>query len=182
MNTFFITGFPRCRSAWLANFLTYEDSFCFHEAIKQCSKITDLKDLFLSTGKQYVGNSDSAIPFFAKQVKELFPQTKWVIIERDEQDVIKSLNRVLPGEKQNALNIGKPHLAWVKKTCNPLMINFAELSTQRECKRIWEYCLPNIPFDAMRWEMLDKLRIELILNESTLTVEPYSNLFRTMEG
>jgi len=182
MNTFFITGFPRTRTAWLANFFTYGNSFCFHEAIKQCNNITDLKDLFVSTGKQYVGNSDSVIPFFAKRVNELFPQAKWVIIERDEQDVIKSLDRVLPGsEKQNVLNIGKPLLTWVKKTCNPLMINFSELSTQRECKRIWEYCLPTIPFDEMRWKMLDKLRIELILDESTFNVEPYINLFKTME-
>ena len=43
-NIFFITGLPRSRTAWLANWFTYGHTFCFHEACRKVGKIEELKD------------------------------------------------------------------------------------------------------------------------------------------
>ena len=40
---FFVLGLPRSRTAWLANFLTYDGYFCFHEGIDGCRSIDDYK-------------------------------------------------------------------------------------------------------------------------------------------
>ena len=44
MSNFFVVGLPRSRTAWLANFLTYEDKFCFHEGINGCSTLKEYKN------------------------------------------------------------------------------------------------------------------------------------------
>jgi len=158
MIPYFITGFPRTRTAWLANFLTYGDSFCFHEALKRCGGVDALPGLFASTRRRYVGNSDSALPFFASAVRKLFPQAKWVVIERDEDEVLKSVRRVLPGLKhQEMLNMTKRYLDMLN---GALRIKFSELKDRAMCKQIWEYCVPDIPFSNMRWELLDQLNVQ----------------------
>lgn len=158
MIPYFITGFPRTRTAWLANFLTYDDSFCFHEALKRCDGVDALPELFKSTGRRYVGNSDSALPFFAETVRKLFPQAKWVIVDRNEDEVLKSVRRVLPGLKhQEMLNMTKNFL---DSLGGALRIKFLELKNKDKCEEIWKYCIPDIAFSNMRWKLLDQLNVQ----------------------
>jgi hypothetical protein len=177
MNTFFITGFPRSRTAWLANFLTYGDSFCFHEATKYSNEIRDIKELFQSTSKLYVGNSDSYIPFFAQALHSLFPDAKWVFIERDMDDVARSLNRIFPGhDHQKLLSMSLPFLDFVKKEYSPLMVKYEDLESMEECQKIWDYCIPTNEFDTERWKMLTMLKTEIMFNKTFYNPNYVENL------
>lgn len=170
VNVFFITGQPRSRTAWLANLFTYKDSHCFHDAIKRCATPREMKDLFektqKSTGVRYVGNSDSGIPFIMDELLAEFPGAKLVVIERKQEDVVRSFKRTFPQMKdQDVVDvIGKTQLALdrAKKKYDPLVIDFEELTRENTVRQLWSYCLPEIPFDRERWNMLDGFRVEII--------------------
>ncbi len=161
--TFFIASLPRCRTAWLANFLTTGNSFCYHEAMKFCPTTRDLKPLFESRAVPYVGDSDSLLPFFIDEVLEIFPNAKLVVIERDPEKVIKSLQRVFPEAADVPEAVLKTHRALeeMKKKYEPKTFQFEALGKEEVCKEIWSYCLPKIPFDEVRWKVLDHMVVEI---------------------
>jgi hypothetical protein len=57
MTPFFITGLPRSRTAWLANFFTTDHSFCYHDI----SRVGSVWAILESTSSDFVGDSDSGL-------------------------------------------------------------------------------------------------------------------------
>lgn len=161
MKTFFITGLPRSRTAWLANFLTFKDSFCFHDGMQYCSPEMGLKMLFEHRQEKHVGNSDSSIPFYIDKIPEVFPDAKFVIVKRDFNDVEASLNKVMGFDSAPLLRLCNEYLTMMEKKVECLTVTFDELNTIEGCNKVWKHCLPDIPFDYMRWEMLKDLKIEI---------------------
>lgn len=92
---FFVTGLPRSGTTWMANYLTYGPSFCWHDGWLNCKNIEDMLAL-MDAPFQYVGNSDSFLPFSQDQMIQAFPDCQWVVIRRDPSDVEKSLRRLFP--------------------------------------------------------------------------------------
>lgn len=170
MNTFFITGQPRSRTAWLANFFTTKDSYCFHEAIKRCPTPQDTRALFAtvqkSAGVRFIGNSDSCIPFIVDELISEFPKAKLAVIERKREDVIRSFKKTFSQVSHDdaVMIVEKTQLALdrLKGKYNPLVVGFEELESEKVMHELWSYCLPHIPFDAERWRMLDGFKVEII--------------------
>jgi hypothetical protein len=161
--TFFIASLPRSRTAWLANFLTFGDSFCYHEALKYCAA-GELKKFFEATGSKFVGDSDSGLPFFIDDVMNQFPDGKLVVIERDPAPVVKSLERVFPDtgtDFREVVSKTQTALERLKTKYHPHVVPFDGLSDRDVCKKLWNYCLPGVPFDERRWKMLDLLTVEI---------------------
>lgn len=167
MEPFFITGLPRSRTAWLANLFSYENSFCFHEALRKCSEIKDIKKIFNGVNKQYVGDSDSGLPFFIDEVLDLFPESKLVLVNRGVSEAIESLGKVFPDypniekiviKTQDAIN------DMVEKY-KPFIIDFEDLNDMGACELLWEYCVPGIVFEARRWEMLNLMNVEINISK-----------------
>jgi hypothetical protein len=164
MNTFFITGLPRTRSSWLSNFFTYKDSFCFHEAIRLCYNITDMKILFECIKETNIGNSDAWLMFHYDKIMEMFPNSKWVLIKRDFISAFEAAKKRykferLPIDLETFSDL-KEKLDEFEKEYSPLVIQYETLDDIDVCKRIWEYCLPDIPFNKARWYQLDVLKID----------------------
>ena len=128
---FFITGYPRSRTAWFAGFFTTGPVFCHHE-IK-----------LIEPGSRIEGFSG---PNFA-----LTPQQgKMVIIERDEQEVRESLRKLT---KEADAIIDRFDL----KKLDGLRVKFEDINDRLQ--EIWEYCV-DIPFDVQRAELFKNLKIE----------------------
>ncbi len=82
---FWITGLPRCRSAWFANLLTYGDSFCYHDAFLGLDKLEDIREK-LSKSRPWatnIGISDPALVLFWERMVEWYPDAKWIVVWRD---------------------------------------------------------------------------------------------------
>lgn len=181
MEPFFITGLPRSRTAWLANLFSYENSFCFHEALRECTEIKDIKKIFNGVDKQYVGDSDSGLPFFIDEVLDLFPESKLVLVNRGISEVIDSLGKVFPNypeiekiviKTQNAIN------DMVNKY-KPFILDFEDLNDMGVCKLLWEYCIPGIVFDERRWRMLDLMNVEVNISKYMNSLpEPATKLMK----
>ena len=164
MKTFFILSLPRSRTAWLANFLTYENSFCFHEGLLHVGTPFQLEPLFQETHKPFVGNSDCGNVFFVDEIRDTFPEAKFVMIERPLGEVLVEL-RSLGDEWMDEEFVLKAykHLQIIKHSVPHLAVNYDQLG-EENCEAIWKYCI-GTPFDRTRWRMLDSIDMQISLKK-----------------
>lgn len=160
-HSFLICGFPRSRTAWLSEFLTVPGvSICSHEATEHAGCAEE----FWANAERFAancwiyGNSDSANLYGLRSMLALRPMTRVIWINRPMDEVRRSM-----------WNIGMPmndntvwHITKLRDLCweyMDLVIDFDCLVNAYECKQIWEYCLPGVPFDYGRWGMFTSRKI-----------------------
>ena len=166
---FFVSGLPRSRTAWLANLLTYEDSFCFHDALKYCTELKDLKDVFKRVPQGYVGNSDSALVLFYRELMAMFPESKWLFVYRNFKDcVTATLKLSFAGEDTEDLLLeGAAKLAVIRmaelelRNPNVLIVDYESLDNPSVVARIVAHLTPGIVFNEERFKLLDAMRVEI---------------------
>ncbi len=166
METFFVCGTPRSRTAWLANFLTTNNVYCFHELLVYCKTPTEIKDEFLKTRKNIVGNSDSGNILFIDELKAEFPKSKIVLIKRNRDEVIQSLKKTgfLISYQETELNGVIDYIIEeienTRKKYECLYLDYNDLVSADCCKEIYEYCT-GLSFDYDRWFLLSTLNIQV---------------------
>jgi hypothetical protein len=153
LKTFLITGFPRSRTAWCANFLSYGSSFCFHEPSLD-TPVLQFPRLFAQAGLEYVGASDSGAVFYIDAFMKMFPESKIVLIKREPQEVVESMARLgfdfRAGARKFAQEIVK-----IEKRYEVLTVPFGALPAAE----IWQHCVPGQPVNQMRLQMLEDFRV-----------------------
>lgn len=145
--TFFVTGLPRSRTAWLANFLTYDDQFCYHEGLNGCSSIDEYKDKVKDKG-----DSNTGLMMF--DFKDHFPDSKVIVIDSSVDKSIEFSKSVFGVDLTDIMVKGKTRL----DSINGLHININDINDR--LKEIWEY-VSDKPFDKERADMLIKLNIQV---------------------
>ena len=174
MNNFFITGFPRSRTAWLANLFTYKDSFCFHEASKFGGNVYDIAAKITSRKEKFVGNSDCGTLFYYKDLIKLLPDSKIVIVERDINDVKKSLYKFLGmwnDELETILYKTNKHIIDIQDNHETIDIEFEELEGEGNVEEVWRQVV-DIEWDHDRWLQLNDTKVELIKEKWITGVNP----------
>lgn len=172
-STFLITGFARSRTAWLANLLTYGDAFCFHEVLRLCPDPQAVPIFLGQAGARVAGTSDSMLPFYIDQIWPDLPNPKLVLIDRDPDDAFQSLEKQFP----NLKTLPEIHrktmaaLAQMLDKYETLMVPYDALDQVEICEQIWEFCVPNAPFNKLRWEQLDLLRVEIHVDKVTESID-----------
>lgn len=182
MKTFFVLSLPRSRTAWLANLFTYENSYCFHEGLLDVPSPHHLKKLFERTGKPIVGNSDCGNIFFTDELMDMFPDATFVVVKRDVDRVLNELREMgsFFGEVDHVLHADML-LRQFTRHHDCLTVDFDNLD-KKTCARLWRECV-GTPFDDRRWEMLDGLDIQIIINKKIEQMrEREQNILSMMEG
>jgi hypothetical protein len=158
MIPYFIAALPRSRTAWLANFLTYGISFCFHEPMNK-SLPKDYPDMMHGVGTAYCGTSDCLNSLVMDQLIDIFPEAKIVVIRRDKIEVGKSLERNGFGRLENMrhmLDRMDDQLDRITMSYDPLVIEYDDFDTAR----IWNYLFgASVPFPVRRHKMLETFNI-----------------------
>ena len=176
MQTFFVTGLPRSRTAWLANLLTYGEAFCWHDLLGRCASLEELKERFHATACGYtaVGNADSGLGWFFPQVDRMFPEAQWVIVRREPAEAASSLYRHLARHPYPEL--APPTLGSARDLCRRLdevlnvmkdllptertiELDYRQLESERVCREIWEFATGAGDWNHERWELLNELRV-----------------------
>jgi DNA-binding SARP family transcriptional activator len=58
----------------------------------------------------------------------------------------------------------------IKQKYEVLTVKHDNLNKMEECKRMWEYLLPEEPFDEKRWNLLDELYINKLVDKHSIHV------------
>lgn len=74
---------------------------------------------------------------------------------------MNSMHRLTGNTFSDVLQYGQIKLEQFEKEFSPLVINFEDLTDEKACRDIQQFCTPSIPFDYRRWQMLDKLKVEV---------------------
>ncbi|MHC4648675.1 MAG: hypothetical protein ACYTBJ_24730 [Planctomycetota bacterium] len=146
--SYFILGLPRSRTAWLANFLTYDGHYCHHEAINGCASIQEYKD-------KIEGCGDSTTNLLMIDFERHFPESKIVVIHRDIKASIDFARTVFKADMTEMLERASDKLNSIKG----LHIAFDEINDR--LRDIWEYLIGD-SFDEKRAQMLIGLNVQTI--------------------
>lgn len=174
MGHFFITGYPRSRTAWLANLFTTGPLFCHHDLTGKTRNIQDFRQQMRpAPGQTHVGDADTGLPFYLDQVMAAFSDAAWVVINRPFAECWSSFERFAaagawkdqvdtrPQVKtvtEQALISARPLLLAQPRT---LWVRFEQLDEPETIERIWRHCVPDLPFDGRRVALLETLNVQL---------------------
>jgi len=163
--SFLILGRPRSRTAWAANLLTVSPaSHCLHEGLADTgTSLKRLAERMSMLHASVVGDADTGLIHYLDAIPEAFPEAKLVLMTGNDASWKRwCFQNGLPAEVRakvdndyaRALKLlaGHAHFADCKAiTSDPLA-----------ARSLWEYCVPNVPFDLPRWELLKDLNIQVI--------------------
>jgi hypothetical protein len=153
---YFITGLPRCRSAWLANLLTWDNSFCYHDGWLGIASVDQFAAMLNETPADKVGNSDPANVFFWEELAERFPEAKWVVVKRDYETTLASCQRAFTSVRRESLAAMSDRLNELVATLQPLVIDYEQLGDGAVVAR---YCGVDVP--RRRYDMLAHLQVQI---------------------
>jgi len=144
---FFVVGLPRSRTAWLANFLTYEHH-CYHEGMNGCQSIADYRNK--------LGNDkgDASTALMLIDLNAMFPKAPVVIIDSDIKRSIQYAYDTFHYYNPAYFRYLKDRLKKIKG----LHIAFEEID---DCLEIIWKTLMNTPFNNERAELLKQMKIEV---------------------
>ena len=165
MKTFLIFGRPRCRSAWAANFLTYGNSFCFHEGLADSSgSMFGLKCRMVATGSPIVGNADTGLIHCVDEALEMFPNASLVMLTENLPSwgmfaYRHSIPRKVFDEINTAYQYAKKRLK-----DRALFLPCSEMTEIDDAARVlWNHCTDmDENFNLDRLQLLRDLNIQVI--------------------
>jgi len=173
-NNFFITGLPRSRTSWLANFFTYNNSFCYHEATRFCANIQDLNELMRSHEAGNIGDADPALLYLMDDLKKIFPHSRVVLVERELHETIDSFIDFYTSYEYKRIQEWIEGLfeimEQIKQRYEVKTVAHDDLNHMETCREVWEYLLPEEPFDVKRWNLLDELYINKLIDKHSTHV------------
>ena len=142
---FFVIGLPRSRTAWMANFLTY-DRFCYHEGLNGCRSIKEYKEKLGSN------RGDSSTGLMLIDVEKEFPDAPILIIEIDPDRAIDfaSSHGVSP-EMVYDMQLRMDYIKGMR-------VSLSDIDNRLD--EIWEYLI-GTPFDYDRANLLKSLNVQV---------------------
>jgi len=150
--SFFILGLPRSRTAWLANFMTYEGYHCYHEGLNGCYTMEAYKALL--DGNR-IGDANTGL--FMLNFREHFSNSRVVVID---SSIDAALAYIKDVNYHSYLITMKTKLDAIH---DAMHVDINDIDDRLE--NIWNYLTDNVAFNKERAEMLKCLDIT--------TKEPY---------
>jgi len=155
---FLIFTTPRSKSAWLANFLTYENMVCLHEPCTDILSLDEMDTLLIEGKKTGCVGSDLLV--FADKLVDKYPEAKRILVYRDINEVAESLKRIgLDNPKAiSALSDIVKHISSIP---NVILINFEQLMDTDNCRELWQFINPSVTVNEKRLDMLMNMNVQL---------------------
>jgi hypothetical protein len=179
MTPFFITGLPRSRTAWLANWLTTATSRCYHEGVLLAKSYAEYRQLMTDAGPSVMacGDSNSSLAFIQEQLIEDFPKARWIIIERRQDHAFLSYRMAFGSLEEHDVSKRKfdkltLRLLELRRRVPHETFQFDDLNDLETCRGLWFHLFPKaVWFDEARWRLLNGLRVEQFITKHTQAIE-----------
>jgi len=163
---FFVAGLPRSRTAWLANFLTCGERFCFHEALNGCDSIEQYRQ------KLGPDKGDSSTGLMLIDLNKLYPDAPVVIIESDPEAAAKYSYKHFGYYDPGYIYALQAKMDLIEG----LRIHVGEID--KKLPEIWSHLIGS-PFDYDRAQLLIALNIQ-VKNPYAINQEAAIKLWNTL--
>jgi hypothetical protein len=159
--TYFITGLPRSRTAWFANYMSYGNSACLHDKFRDVGlDASALNTEMQCTGAAHIGHADPANLFVAEQLMELHPNSRWLVIRRKPLECFKSVSAYNPEYRLSAiLSLARTMSEFIRRW-EPMVVDFNDL-TPATVERAANHLVPGWTCPKWRTEMLCNMQVQL---------------------
>ena len=174
---FFITGLPRSRTAWLANFFTYGKSVCWHDASRRDMNARGVIDCFRDAGgaADYVGDADSGLPFLGLELARYLPEARWLIVRRDITQARESFAKFFRERPYRGVPMERTALERIFDHCQEKLqelaaglpagsyieCEFRDLDSNLVLEEAWRFLTPGNPWSSLRCELLQGIEINV---------------------
>lgn len=167
MSRFLIFARPRSRTAWLANFLTYGDTYCLHEPLAECATLAELvrrldQPFRFGADVQALGFADTSLIHRPGDALDAFPgATALFVASKPDSWHRFARTHKLPPELVELVDQA------YERTCARLVgrahfIDAHELtSSATAAKRAWDVAGARKPFPMARWHALRDLNVQV---------------------
>lgn len=179
-DTYFIVSLPRSRTAWLSVLLTWQKSFCLHEASAGCEGC--IADIFknVPVGTKYFGDADPGLGVYWDELLREFPNCRVVFVHRPIEECVTSeyeaicddgnriFDKVTKASVAKAMSVvseGMDQLWQHLPLSRKMLVHFHDMDRIHTIRSIWEFCLPDMQFPVERYLILDDLRITQIFSK-----------------
>ncbi len=160
--TFIVTGLPRSRTAWCANWLTTDQSLCYHDERFDESLLVNPRRVGFS-GPELIEQSDDILLDYVN--------APWLVLLRNSDDARSAFQvhvKSIPGAwdvtgdaaTDNLFELRAHKLAVISKHCTVKAIEWTELDNEQTAREVWTHLLPGIAFDVARWRLLCKFNVQ----------------------
>jgi hypothetical protein len=192
---FFITGTPRSRTAWLANFLDVPGRVtCFHDGIRGCRTWSEYVKKIEGANGPIVGDCDSGLIFFWREARAQWPDAKWILLLRLENLVFESLlqmNAYSDAKKLSASD-ALDSLRQISKALDQMDWGYTNGEIEGETffdddldhqGFVEDLCnLIGVPFDYDRWNRLRNVKVEIMPEKMTSGRDKMMDFIRDVES
>jgi hypothetical protein len=141
---FMVLGLPRSGTTWLANWLTTDRSLCLHDPFNE------LPEHWPRDDRRWGISCTGSYLLKGWVERQSCPVA---VIERDPMECRRSLRALYPDGEVDAF---VPALNAVRGR----RWQFADLWEERTAQALWEYLLPGLPFDAIRYRLLREMNVQ----------------------
>ena len=167
MKIFLVTGLPRSRTAWLANFFTWGNTVCFHDPLPDFDyDVGQFVSYVRSLPYENVGISDPGIALHAAFYHLSFPDAKVVIVNRDKPTCITDFAKAFdltPAQALDGVNRCEEGLELVRsKFKHVKVVDFKDLSDMDTLRSLFNFCCPLETFSDTRVKILVRIKCTVL--------------------
>ena len=158
---FLILALPRSRTAWLSEFLSYDDWHCGHDELQYMRQLEDVQS-WLS--QPNTGTVETAASPFWRLALHMKPDLKFVTIRRDPTEAAHSaVNAGLCNDLDQTTKLFKyldHKLDQIELRTKCKSYRYEDLVHEEVCENLFEHLLPH-KHDSKRWAELNKKNIQV---------------------
>jgi len=155
--SFYITGLPRSRTAWLARVFTHGKVRCLHDPIGRFG------EKWQETAKALeAGVSDCGLSLICPELE----RGRWLIVRRDFYDAADSFLRMprYPFETGprdlDVLRKMEAGLKEIERTQEHRTVSFDSLDDEHQMRGVWEFLVGDVePWCPWHWDEMRHLRV-----------------------
>jgi hypothetical protein len=152
---FVIFALPRSRTAWLSQWLSYQNRIVGHDL----GAYADTCQGFLDALWPFTGTVETGAQDAHRLMRIAMPDAKFVTIRRQPINVADSLTKF--GIMQYDEMERRAEVLDDIERDGALSIPYESLSDARVCANLWEHLLPGVPFNFNWWRYMDQQNIQI---------------------
>jgi hypothetical protein len=170
MDPFFITGYPRSRTAWLANLFSADGALCHHALLSNSRRgfpVTTISQALSLTPLLRVGVSDPLLTLHHADLMTAWPAARWLYVDRPREESFESMIKFDAGRSKATremismlFDFHDQCAAELIKNPRVRVLKYSDLNQFHDMQAAWYHLIPGEPFNKSRFEALLKLRVE----------------------